>query len=93
MVRDPKVSNDAVKCQKLLGHARTDCWDGMDRYLMENVVPWVPWLWQNAVRVYSTNVAVRPPPYTQFSASTAFDAISLTPAAVAKTKPQELGTK
>jgi peptide/nickel transport system substrate-binding protein len=91
MVSDPHVTDLSARCQAAVSQQRATCWDDLDRYLMQNVVPWVPWLWLNAVRVYSKNVATVPPPYTQFSASTAFDQIALTPEDIQRTKSEEQG--
>ena len=38
------------------GSSRTDCWIGLDKDLMENVVPWVPYLWRRAVTLVAPSV-------------------------------------
>ncbi len=58
----PSVDNKFNACNvKPAGDARTTCWANLDKYLMENVVPWVPYLWS-----YATNVTG--PKVTQWSA-------------------------
>ena len=42
---------------------RTTCWGDLDKKLMEEVVPWVPWLWRNYANIISDSVTkwdVRP---------------------------------
>jgi peptide/nickel transport system substrate-binding protein len=89
MVNDSTVNGMIAQCKKEVGDERNTCWSNADKYLMENVVPWVPWLWDHNVRVFSTNVATLPVPYNQFAAGTAYDQIALTPDDIQKTKPQE----
>jgi peptide/nickel transport system substrate-binding protein len=89
LVNDPTVNSNIAKCKALTGDARNTCWDDIDKYLMETVVPWVPWLWDHNVRVFSKNLASVPPPYNQFAAGTSYDQVALTPADIAQTKPQE----
>ena len=79
MVNDPTVNADIDKCAAQTGAARATCWDGVDTYLMENVVPWAPTIWQVTHYVVSNRIARFA--YTQFAASSALDAIALTPAA------------
>lgn len=38
------------------GDERFQCWADFDRHLMEEVVPWVPWLFDNYVRTVSERV-------------------------------------
>jgi peptide/nickel transport system substrate-binding protein len=52
----PSVNTQIDKCEALIGNARTVCFENIDKYLMTKVVPWVPWMWANAVRITSTNV-------------------------------------
>jgi len=79
MVNDPTVNADIDKCAAQTGAARATCWDGVDTYLMENVVPWAPTIWQVTHYVVSNRIARFA--YTQFAASSALDAIALAPAA------------
>ena len=45
------VDSKFDECNKLTGQDRTNCWIDFDKNLMENVVPWVPYLWANAFTV------------------------------------------
>ena len=40
----PSVDADIARCDRLAGRERVDCWISLDRKLMEEVVPWVPYL-------------------------------------------------
>jgi peptide/nickel transport system substrate-binding protein len=53
----PSVDADIAKCVALLGDERTTCWANLDRKLMEDVVPWVPYLDRTNVDVVGPAVA------------------------------------
>ncbi len=80
MVNDPTVNNDIKTCKGQSGTQRGQCWANLDKYLMENVVPWVPWRWGAHRTVFSTRVANFV--FNQFAGETAFDACSLTKQAI-----------
>ena len=44
------------KCSKLSGQPRLSCFEGMDKYLMLNVVPWVPYLSAAVDSIIASNV-------------------------------------
>ncbi len=44
----PSVDEDIDRCLELYDEERMDCWIDLDRKLMEEVVPWVPYLDQYA---------------------------------------------
>jgi peptide/nickel transport system substrate-binding protein len=52
----PNVNSDIDACQAKLGGPRTTCWENLDKKLMEQVVPWVPYLWPNNVFIIGPNV-------------------------------------
>ena len=52
----PSVDTQFDNCNKLLAQDRTNCWIDFDKNLMENVVPWVPYLWANAFTVVAPTV-------------------------------------
>jgi peptide/nickel transport system substrate-binding protein len=89
MVNDTTVNTDIATCKKLTGTERNNCWNNIDKYLMENVVAWVPWAWRNNVRVYSKNIASLPVPFEQFAGGTAYDQVFLTADQINATKGQE----
>jgi len=80
IVKDPTVDANITKCQGESGTARETCWADMDKYIMENVVPWVPWRWGKNQYVYSNRIAYFS--LSQFSASSVIANIALTPQAI-----------
>jgi peptide/nickel transport system substrate-binding protein len=53
----PSVDDDIDACQDLTAQAeRTTCWEGIDKKLMEEVVPWIPYLDANNITVTSDAV-------------------------------------
>jgi len=52
----PSVDDRFAQCTRLTGRDRTTCWIGFDQNLMENVVPWVPYLWNNASIITAPSV-------------------------------------
>jgi len=78
-INDATVNSDIDKCTALTGTARQQCWDDLDKYLMENIVPWVPW--RNTSTHYLVSARIAHFAFQQFAASSAFDGIALTPAA------------
>ena len=52
----PSVDEDLDRCAALTGGGRIDCYADLDRKLMEEVVPWIPYLWQYTVHIVSENV-------------------------------------
>jgi peptide/nickel transport system substrate-binding protein len=65
----PSVSAKLDRCAALIGQPRQSCYENLDKYLMTNVVPWVPYMWSYVIRITSKNV-------TKY----AFDQFSTTPA-------------
>jgi peptide/nickel transport system substrate-binding protein len=53
----PSVDTQLSQCAAIaVGDARTQCWTNFDKYIMENVVPWVPRTFTNENDITSTNV-------------------------------------
>ncbi|MBV8078788.1 MAG: hypothetical protein JO186_00250 [Actinobacteria bacterium] len=52
----PSVNSQLDKCAALSGQPRLTCYENLDKYLMTNVVPWVPYLWSYVTRITSKNV-------------------------------------
>jgi len=71
----PSVDNEIADCSGKLGGDRTNCWADVDRKLMENVVPWVPYLWPNNVFIIAPNVTHWN--YDQFTDGPAFSSVSV----------------
>ncbi len=71
----PSAETQINKCIPLTGDERLQCWADLDKYLMEDVVPWVPYLFDNDVVVLSghvTNYA-----FDQFAGLPALDRIAV----------------
>jgi hypothetical protein len=66
----PSVDADIDRCAALLGPERLDCYAELDRRLMEEVVPWVPYLERSNVDVLGPAVAAWG--YDQSSTMTAY---------------------
>jgi peptide/nickel transport system substrate-binding protein len=67
----PNVDRRINRCRALpYGDDRTGCWIDLDKHIMENVVPWVPYLWQRAVRLVGP--AVMKYEFDQFSGELAY---------------------
>ena len=66
----PSVDADIDKCNVLLDQERLTCWEDLDKKLMEEVVPWVPYL--DAANVDIIGPAVSKYEYDQFGGEAAF---------------------
>jgi peptide/nickel transport system substrate-binding protein len=73
----PSVDDKIKACGPKTGDERNPCWEDMDKYLMENVVPWVPYL--DATNVDILGPAVTAYEYDQFSGEAAFSRLALDP--------------
>jgi len=71
----PDIDSRLGTCAARIGAARTACYENLDRYLMTNVVPWVPWLWNEVTRITSSNVTRYQ--YDQFSRTPAYAMVSV----------------
>jgi peptide/nickel transport system substrate-binding protein len=71
----PSVDADIDACSAKLGSARTTCWENLDKKLMEQVVPWVPYLWPNNVFIIGPNVTHWN--YDQFTDGPAYSSVSV----------------
>ena len=52
----PGIDADIAACTPLTGDERVQCWADVDRKLMEEIVPWVPWLNQSEADVVGPTV-------------------------------------
>jgi peptide/nickel transport system substrate-binding protein len=71
----PTVDPDINACQKKLGQDRINCWEALDKKLMTQVVPWVPYLWANNVDIVGPKVTHWN--YDQFSDGPAYSQVSV----------------
>ncbi len=73
----PSVDDQIDECMPLLGDERVQCWAELDQTLMEEVVPWVPYLDANAI--YATSGDVTAYDFDQFSGTPAWSKIGVDP--------------
>ena len=52
----PSVDDGIAKCQALAGDAREDCWAELDKTTMNEMVPWIPYLWATNITLISDAV-------------------------------------
>lgn len=52
----PSVDDKIAACEALTGDQRVPCWVELDKYLMENVVGLVPYLWSNVIVITGSDV-------------------------------------
>jgi peptide/nickel transport system substrate-binding protein len=71
----PSVNADIDACIVKAGDARTTCWENLDKKLMTDVVPWVPYLWSNNVTIVGPKVTHWN--YDQFSDGSAYSQVSV----------------
>jgi peptide/nickel transport system substrate-binding protein len=71
----PSVDSAMDKCAADTGTQRIQCWANVDKDLMENVVPWVPYLFDNNVDIFSTRLTNYQ--FDQFAGLMALDQIAL----------------
>jgi ABC-type transport system substrate-binding protein len=66
----PDVNDQIKTCNAKTGQDRRNCWIDFDKNLMENVVPWVPYLWGQVLTVIGKSVTKYE--FDQFSGSPSF---------------------
>lgn len=72
----PSVDEKVEECSALEpGDERFQCWADLDQMLMEDVVPWVPYLFDNSVDIISENVQNYS--FDQFAGLAAFDSMAV----------------
>jgi peptide/nickel transport system substrate-binding protein len=72
----PSVDDKEDECAALEpGDERFQCWAELDQQLMEEVVPWVPYLFDNSVDIISENVQNYS--FDQFAGLAAFDSLAV----------------
>ena len=75
----PSAENQINACIPLSGDERLQCWADLDTYLMQEVVPWVPYLFDNNVVVTSSRIVAWS--FDQFAGLPAIDRIAVADAA------------
>ena len=71
----PSVDDRIKECNPTTDEERIQCWADFDEYVSTEVVPWVPYLFDNNVDVVSTNVVNYT--FDQFHGGVALDQIGL----------------
>jgi peptide/nickel transport system substrate-binding protein len=72
----PSVDEKVEECAALEpGDERFQCWADLDQQIMEEVVPWVPYLFDNSVDIISENVENYS--FDQFAGLAAFDSMAV----------------
>ena len=75
----PSVDDQITEANAQTGDARFQAWADLDTTLMEQVVPWVPYLFDNNVDVYSERIVNYS--FDQFSGLAAWDQLAIAPEA------------
>lgn len=75
----PSVDDQITSANQQTGDARFQAWADLDTTLMEQVVPWVPYLFDNNVDVYSQRIVNYS--FDQFSGLAAWDQLAIDPSA------------
>mgnify|MGYP003287833688 CR=1 FL=1 len=73
----PSVEDKIRECRSLVAIESIRCYAELDQLLMEQVVPWVPLMFQNQIYIVSSRVVAHS--YDQFVALPALDRIALAP--------------
>jgi peptide/nickel transport system substrate-binding protein len=71
----PSVDSQIDACSAKLAAERTSCWEGVDKHLMTDVVPWVPYLWPNNVFIVGPTVTHWN--YDQFTDGPAYSSVAV----------------
>ncbi len=71
----PNIDSHLDKCSVLIDPARSTCYENLDKDIMTNVVPWVPWMWSKVTRITSSNVTHYQ--FDQFATTPAYAMISV----------------
>ncbi len=73
----PNVDRRIDACAAAAGAERRACWIGLEKTLMEDVVPWIPYLWSNNTDLLGP--AVTDWDHDQFSGETAYAHVAVDP--------------
>lgn len=73
----PNVNDRIERCLPLVGRAQFECWAGLDQFMMEEIVPWVPYALHAHTHVLGSRIAYFS--LDQFTAQASLDQIALGP--------------
>lgn len=76
-VTPPTADADISNCATKLAAERATCWADLDKKMMNEYVPWIPYLWANNISVISD--AVTTYEYDQFAGEVSFVHIAVDP--------------
>lgn len=71
----PSAEDKLAECAPLTGDERITCYAELDQLLMEEIVPWVPYLFDNNVDVISTRIVNYS--FDQFAGNAALDQMAI----------------
>ena len=71
----PSADEKISECKAAAGDARTTCWAELDRLLMEEIVPWVPYLFDNNIDLLSERISNYS--FDQFASLAAYDQMAI----------------
>ena len=71
----PSADQKADECARLTDDARVQCWGEYDKFVMEEIVPWVPYIF--ATDTFITSERVQNYIYDSFAGQPALDKIAL----------------
>lgn len=71
----PGIDDKIEECLALVGEVQVRCWAETDQLLMEEVIPWVPYVFENKVQLVSERVVAYS--FDQFASSPALDRIAV----------------
>jgi peptide/nickel transport system substrate-binding protein len=72
----PSIDSKGDECAAATGDQRVQCWADMDKQVMEQIVPWVPYLFDNQVDLLSPNITNYS--FDQSAGLAAFDQLAVT---------------
>ena len=81
----PSVDDRVSQCERLLRDTQVRCWASLDQYLMEQVVPWIPYSTTVQVLLLSTHVATAT--FDEVTNLPALDHIALRPSPAGTASP------
>jgi peptide/nickel transport system substrate-binding protein len=73
----PSVDDQIAQADRQLGDARFQAWADLDKTLMEQIVPWVPYLFDNNVEITSQRIVHYS--FDQFAGVGAWDQLAIAP--------------
>jgi peptide/nickel transport system substrate-binding protein len=71
----PSADDKIAECKAAAGDARITCWAELDKMLMEEIVPWVPYLFDNNIDVVSARITNYS--FDQFAGLAAYDQMAI----------------